>query len=136
MKFEPGHDSRRNSGGRPKGSRNKRTLIREALETEFDGGEKGFWRAAAQQAKDGDSSAMTLIANRLVPALKSEMASVEIDLPEGNAVMVAQSLIESAISGDLSPDQLGSLVSSLTTILKIEEATLLEERVSALETNG
>jgi len=135
MIFEQGHDPRRNTGGRPKGTKNKRTLIREALNAEFNDGELGFWKAAAQQAKEGDSQVMALIANRLIPALKSEIQSVEIDLPEGNAVAVAvaQSLVVSAANGDLSPDQLGSLISSLATVLKIEEATLLEERVSILE---
>lgn len=133
MKFEAGPDSRRNVGGRPIGAKNKRTLIREALETEFDGGEIGFWRAAAQQAKEGDGQAMSLIANRLVPALKPEMSHVEVELPTGDASAVAKGLIEMSVAGELSPDQLASLMSSLSVGLKIEEVTLLEERVAALE---
>lgn len=36
-----------NKAGRPAGSKNKRTLIREALAETFDGGEQGFWLPVA-----------------------------------------------------------------------------------------
>jgi len=58
--------------GRPKGSKNKATLIREALQERYpEGGEKAFWRAVIDSAAAGEVSAMRIIANRLEPELKS-----------------------------------------------------------------
>src|SRR5690554_3865220 len=59
-----------NKAGRPAGSKNKRTIIREALEQSFDDGEHGFWLAVCAQAKAGDLQAAAMLADRLYPKLK------------------------------------------------------------------
>lgn len=133
MKFQKGHDKRRYKGGRKTGAKNKRTMVRDALSSEFDDGELGFWRAVAVQAKEGDGQAMALIANRLVPTLKSEHQSVDLPEPEGSAVDVTRSIIAAGFQGEITPDQMQVLISSIVNAIKVQESTELEERVAALE---
>ena len=57
--------------GRPKGSRNKTTLFKEAMKGHFEDlleteGEKVF-RACVQKAVEGDTTAMKLIMDRIIP---------------------------------------------------------------------
>ncbi len=134
MRFQKGHDPRRNKAGRPLGAQNKRTLIRDALNDVYGKeGEQAFWKAVAVQAKAGCTQSAVLIANRLIPVLKSEIPHVELDLPKGDALEVATYLIESAASGHLSPDQLGAFIGAITAALKIEEIVELEPRIAKLE---
>ncbi len=67
-----------NTKGRPLGSQNKRTLLRQALQQAFDGGEMGFWLAVVEQAKAGDMQAMQMVARRIMPELKTESQAVEL----------------------------------------------------------
>jgi hypothetical protein len=53
-----------NPAGRPPGSRNKRTLLYEAL---LDGEGEGFTRWLIEKALQGDSTAMRLCSSRLIP---------------------------------------------------------------------
>lgn len=127
MQFQAGNS------GRPPGSKNKRTIVRDALTEVFEDGEKGFWLAVAEQAKDGDTQSQTMLANRLVPALKPETPYSLLDhLPE-HPLEAAKELLKQATTGELSPEQLTTLISAITNTLRINEATVLEERITALE---
>ena len=53
-----------NSAGRPPGSRDKTTLLYEAL---LDGEGEGFTRRLIEKALGGDSTAMRLCSSRLIP---------------------------------------------------------------------
>ena len=120
--------------GRPVGSKNKRTLIREALTETFDGGEQGFWLSVATMAKGGDTQAMAMLANRLIPALKP--ASDCVTLPEplnGTSADMARQLMHYASTGAISTSTAQELLSALADVLKIVEVTELEKRLSQLE---
>lgn len=77
-RFTPGQSG--NPAGRPKGASNRRTIIRNALEQTFPGGEQGFWLAIATQASGGDATAAEMIAKRLYPALKPEAMPMPFNL--------------------------------------------------------
>ena len=124
-----------NTKGRPLGSLNKRTMLRQALLQGFDDGEAGFWQAVVQQAKTGDVQAMQMVAKRLMPELKPESQAV--DLPELVAAPTladkAQAAIDAAGTGDIAPSAAIDLVSAIAGLAKIIETTELQKRLEALE---
>src|SRR5204862_4425019 len=74
--FAPGHSG--NPAGRPKGARNKATLLREALR---EGEEETLLRAMIDLAHAGNMTALRFCCDRIVG--KPRAASVEIALPPG-----------------------------------------------------
>ena len=124
-----------NTKGRPLGSLNKRTVLRQALQQAFDDGEAGFWRAVVAQAKAGDMQAMQMVAKRLMPELKPE--SQAIDLHELVAAPTlaakAQAAIDAAGAGDIAPSAASDMVSAIAGLAKIIETTELQKRLEALE---
>jgi len=65
----------KNLSGRPKGVRNKSTLVKEALRGQFEDllhteGEKVFM-AVVEKAKDGDMTAAKLLLDRILPVTKA-----------------------------------------------------------------
>lgn len=123
-----------NPVGRPAGSKNKRTLIREALAETFDGGEQGFWLSVATMAKGGDMQAMAMLADRLSPKLKPESATISLPEPlTGSPADMAKQLIQFAGAGAISTSTAQELLSALADVLKIVEITELEKRLSQLE---
>lgn len=123
-----------NKAGRPKGSPNKRTLVRKALEQTYPEGEQGFWLSVANMAKGGDTQAMAMLANRLVPALKPQSEAVVLPEPlQGTSADMARQLIQFAGAGAISTSTAQELLSALADVLKIVEITELEKRLSQLE---
>src|SRR5262249_59590562 len=66
-----------NPAGRPFGSRNKTTLAMEAL---LDGEAETIVRKAIEKAKDGDTVALRLCLERLVPVRKDRPLSFKMPL--------------------------------------------------------
>ena len=123
-----------NPVGRPAGSKNKRTLIREALTETFADGEQGFWLSVATMAKGGDTQAMAMLANRLIPALKPQSEAVVLPEPlSGTSADMARQLIQFAGNGAISTSTAQELLSALADVLKIVEITELERRLAQLE---
>lgn len=123
-----------NKAGRPKGSRNRRTIAREALQQAYPDGELGFWQAVAQQAADGDLQAAAMIADRLYPKLKPTSEPVALSEPlDGSPGDVARAIMRMAGAGELTTDQAKELLSALADVCKIVEVTELEQRIEKLE---
>lgn len=123
-----------NPVGRPAGSRNKRTLVREALAETFDDGERGFWLSVATMAKGGDVQAMAMLANRLVPTLKPQTETITLPEPlQGTSADMARQLVQMAGNGDISPSVAQELLKALADVLRIVEIDELEKRLAQLE---
>lgn len=123
-----------NPKGRPKGSKNKRTLAREALQRIFPDGEAGFWCAIATQASQGDLQAAAIIADRLYPKLKPTSEPVVLSEPlDGTPAEVARSIMRMTGNGELTADTARELLASLADVCKIVELTELEQRIEKLE---
>lgn len=132
MKYEKGESG--NPEGRPKGTKNKRTLIREALESVYDNGEAGFWLAVAEKAKDGDQSAVSLLAGRLVAPLKATDTPIVLDgLDSGTLTQKAEKIIGFMGSGDLSPSEAQGMITAITGLCRVQEIEDLNSRLEALE---
>src|SRR6056297_3059835 len=71
--IQPGE---KKSAGRPKGSKNKKTLIEAAVQTalvnELEQDAMEIYHKAAEMAKDGDKTMIKLFLQRLLPELKAE----------------------------------------------------------------
>lgn len=122
--------------GRPAGSKNKRTLIREALAETFDDGEMSFWMAVSSQAKDGCTQSQALLANRLIPALKPQSEIVTLPEPlQGTSAEMARQLVQMAGRGEIAPSTAQELISTLADCIKIETGDDLLRRIELLEGN-
>lgn len=126
-----------NPGGRPKGSRNRATLAAEAL---LDGEAEALSRTAIVLALDGDTVALRLCLERLIPVRRSRL--VTFDLPTTSTaqdIVCAHDAVLAAVSdGELSPEE-GEVVMGLLERkrMAIETADLaddLEIMKSQLET--
>jgi hypothetical protein len=117
--FQPGQSG--NPAGRPVGSRNKATIAAAAL---LEGEVEQLTRKAVELALGGDTTALRLCIERIIPPAKDR--PINVSLPacrDASGVAEAlESVLQSVAGGELTPSE-GSFVS-----------VILERRRSALET--
>ena len=123
--------------GRPRGSRNKKTIIRDALAATWGDGELSFWMAVCSQAKEGCTQSQALLANRLQSTLKP--ASEVVTLPPskrltGSSSEMARQVIALVGDGIISPSTGQELLQSVAAMVSIETGAELIARIEALET--
>lgn len=132
MAFKKGETG--NPDGRPRGAKNKRTLIRDALKKVYPDGESGFWVAVAKRALEGDTTSVSMLGARLIPPLKAEDTSVILaGLNSGNLTEKANKIIGYMGSGDISPSQATTMINAIATLCKVQEIEDLSKRLDALE---
>src|SRR6056297_1613256 len=89
--IQPGE---KKSAGRPKGSKNKKTLIEAAVQTalidELEQDAMEIYQKAAEMAKDGDKTMIKLFLQRLLPELKAEGGSDTSNSVGGIQIVVNQ----------------------------------------------
>jgi hypothetical protein len=128
-RFLPGN---REGPGRPKGSRNKTTLIVEAL---LEGEAEELTRALIDRAKAGSGTALQLVFERLAPARKDR--SVHVKLPAIRSpqdLLAAQwAIIAQAAAGELTPSEASSMADLLELGRRAIESFELEARLTTLE---
>ena len=121
-----------NPNGRPEGNRNKATILAQGL---IDGQAEELIQKCVQMALDGDSTAMRLCIERLVPSRKDR--PVNLDLPLMDCVEdtgKAMAVISSGVAdGELTPSEGQVLSGMVENYRKAIETTELEERISNLE---
>ena len=119
-RFEKGQSG--NPAGRPKGARNRATLLAQDL---LDGESEELVRACIKRAKKGDPVALRLCIERLVPIRRSSTAEVD-NLPRiaqaGDVASAASAIIEAAARGELTMQEAR------------EWMALLDKQRSAIET--
>lgn len=121
-----------NPGGRPRGSRNKTTVIAQAL---LDGEAEALVRKVIQLALEGDLTCLRICLERLVP-LKKE-APIEFRLPKMGAVADIPKLFASIAAtldeGGITPSEARALIDMVDVFHRLLEVAELEPRLSALE---
>lgn len=126
-RFAPGNP------GRPPGTKLRATRAAEAL---LEGQTEALTQKAVQMALDGDTTALRLCLERLIPPAKSR--PVRLTLPELRSASDISSalakVVESVAAGEITLDE-GSAVAGLLEVQrKAVETEELERRLTALET--
>src|SRR5690606_5805290 len=119
--------------GRRPGSKNKRTLLREARETTYDNGEAGMWLALTESAKGGEMQAVSMIAARLTPPLKATDAPIELPGLEGSLTQKAEKIVEHMGRGEISPSEATGMINAIAGLCRVQEIDDLAKRLEAIE---
>ena len=125
-RFQPG-----NPGRRP-GVRNKATIAAMAL---LEGETEAITRKAVELAKAGDTVALKLVLERLLPKSRA----VRIDLPMRTLEdldQAGETVREALAEGAVTLDEVRSLAGLLEARRRLIETTELERRLAALEAGG
>ena len=129
--FSKGHSG--NEAGKPKGARNKATLL--ALEL-LEGASVALSRKAVELALGGDTTALRLCLERIVPVVK-ERPIDRIELPgfhdPKSALLVIEKLAEKLIAGEILPSEAAAVCRVLEQHRKQYETNEIDERLAALE---
>ena len=124
-----------NPNGRPPGSRNKATRAAEAL---LDGEAETLTRACVTAALGGDSTALRLCLERILPPRRDR--PIEFGLGRistaTEACAAVGELVEAVSSGDLTPTEATAIARVVEVFVKALETRDLEARVVALETRA
>jgi hypothetical protein len=109
-----GRPFEKGNGGRRPGSRNRTTLVAEAL---LKGEEVELVRKAIELAKAGDIQMLKFLLDRILPKERS----VRVDLPamdrSSDAVDVLAAVIDAVGTGQIAPSE-GSAVASLVALMR------------------
>ena len=125
--FQPGN------AGRPKGARNRATL---ALEVLLEGEADRLARKAVEMALAGDTTALRLCLERIMPARKDRPVTFALPKLEiaADAVKATAALVEAVARGDITPAEaaeLSKLVEGFTRAVEVHDIQVRLERLEA-----
>lgn len=130
-KFAPGN--RANPKGRIPGSRNKATLAAQAL---LDGEVEKLTRKAVDLALAGDTTALRLCLERILPARK-EAALPPLEIPEvkgaADLPRLTGAILKAVTTGRITPGEGQALAALTNAHAKTIEIAELEQRIIVLE---
>lgn len=129
-RFQKGQSG--NPKGKPRGTRNKATLAAERL---LQGELEEICRKLIEQAKEGNTQAIKLVLDRILPPKKNPTVSIK--LPKLNspsdALKAIASITLAVANGELSPAEGETLSGIVGTYVKALEASDFETRLNSLE---
>jgi hypothetical protein len=127
-RFEPGR--RGNPAGRPRGIRDKRSMLRAQIEDAAD----GVVSAVVASALQGDIGACKLLLDKVIANARSQEMPVALELGSSRTVAALSVEILAGLQfGTISPEQADRLTSSLLNLAQLREAETLEMRLRVLE---
>jgi hypothetical protein len=125
-----GRPFEKGNGGRKLGSKNRTTLVAEAL---LKGEEVELLRKAIKLAKDGDTQMLKFLLDRILPKERS----VHVDLPvmdrSFDAVDALGAVIDAVGAGQIAPSEAAALASVLAAYARLINVAELEERLENIE---
>ena len=121
-----------NPSGRPRGARNKTTLAVEAL---LDGEAEALTRKAIERALEGDTTALRLCLDRLLPPRKDRLVSFVMPLIENadGAARLMAAILAAVAAGELTPTEASEIARLVEVFAKTLELSEFEARLVALE---
>ncbi|MCK1496088.1 DUF5681 domain-containing protein [Bradyrhizobium sp. 188] len=121
-----------NSAGRPRGSRNRATVL---LATISDADARAIQTTVVAKAKKGDMVATRIILDRIFPAPKGRLVSFELPLiADADGILKAHEAVLTAITrGILTIEEGGSISQVLSQHLKMVETAQIEMRLQEIE---
>jgi Family of unknown function (DUF5681) len=125
MQFQKGQSG--NPAGRPRGSRNKMTVLMQNL---LEGEAEAITRKVIDMAKEGDMAAIRVCMDRLVPARRSGAIACELPPLEtrGGAVSAMAAIIAAVAVGDVTPAEAASLARVIDRYMFARSLAEYEER--------
>lgn len=127
MAFKRGQSG--NPAGKPKGAKDKRTALRALLEPH----KAKLVRKAVTLALKGDTTALRLCLDRIMPPLRAKDAPIHLNAFAGTIAQQGQRVVQALAAGDISPDEASTVMTTLRAQTDITKADELERRVKALE---
>lgn len=128
--FEEGQSG--NPAGKAKGTRNRTTIAMQEL---LEGEAERITRKAVELALEGDTVAIRLCMERLVPVRKDR--HVHFDLPKiesaGDIPKATSALLEAVASGEITPAEAADIGRAVDAHLKAIETHELTERLNRLD---
>ncbi|EJC63253.1 hypothetical protein QWA_06580 [Alcaligenes faecalis subsp. faecalis NCIB 8687] len=119
-----------NPKGRPKGSKNRKTMVVQEFEKEGS----RIARVVIDAALEGDMTAANMVLQRLSPPLRSRSEKVTFELdPEAPLSEQAQQVLTAVAAGDIDPDTGKLLIDAIAAFAGIKQVDDLESRLAALE---
>ena len=120
------------NSGRPKGTRNLKTV---AIESLLEGQAKALTQTAISKALEGDSVALRLCMDRIMPAPKDKRIKVQLPSISSSRDLLgaARVLIAAVQTGELTPLEGEKVMALLERCQKLFVSVDLEERIEALE---
>jgi len=130
MTFKPGQSG--NPNGRPKGSRNRATMAAERL---LDGEADALTRKAIDLAKQGDTTALRLCIERILPARRDRPVSFEMPriVAVADSVRAAAAIASAVADGELTPMEAAELSKVVDGYTRAVETADLAARLIRLE---
>jgi hypothetical protein len=126
--FKPGQSG--NPKGKPPGTKDRRTKLRELLEPHS----KALVAKVVALALEGDTAALKLCLERLMPPIRAKDEPVKIALPkDGTLTEQAQGIIQAMAQAELSPREASMLLQALAGQARIIEIDELTRRIETLE---
>lgn len=121
-----------NPAGKPKGTRNRTTVIAQGL---IDNEAEALVRKVVEMALNGDLACLRICLERLVPTKRD--APIEIALPRIGSTADIPKLLEAVTAkigaGGITPAEAKTIMDLAETFRKALEAAELERRIGALE---
>ena len=130
MSFQKGESG--NPAGRPRGSRNRATLLMESLLADDA---EAIGRKAIEMAKQGDMAAIRLCMDRLSPPRKGEPVAFELpplDKP-ADSVAAAATIVAAVAAGELTPSEAAELAKVIDVYVRAIETKAFDERLTKIE---
>ena len=127
-----GRPFQKGNPGRPRGARHRATQAAEAL---LDGEAEALTRKAIERAKEGDTVALRLCLERILPARKERLIRLPLPaLRNASDAASAMAAITAAVAdGDVTAGEAATLSALITAFAKALETSELEARIGALE---
>ena len=125
-----GRPFEKGNGGRRPGSKNRTTIVAEAL---LKGEEVELVQKAIELAKAGDTQMLKFLLDRILPKERS----VRVDLPEmdcsSDAVDALAAVIDAVGAGQIAPSEAAALTNLVAAYARILDVAELEERLENIE---
>jgi Family of unknown function (DUF5681) len=130
MLFRKGQSG--NPSGRPRGSRNRATILFQNL---LEDDAETIARKTVDMAKAGDIAAIRICMDRLAPARKTD--AIVFELPRldkaTDSVTAAAKIVAGVAAGDLAPAEAADLAKVMDIYLRALATSSFEERLARLE---
>ncbi|HDR9095088.1 DUF5681 domain-containing protein [Burkholderia vietnamiensis] len=121
-----------NPAGKPKGTRDKRTALRELLQPHA----ADLVAKAVELAKAGDTTALRICIDRCIPAIKAKDQPISLSGLSGSPAEMGKTVLQAMATGDITPNEAAAVMQVVTAQMRIVEVDDLLKRIEALEGNG